>query len=73
MGRRAKTKQAPGTAVSLASATFCLARCNQYAEKLRAAKQDELASVYDGFLLLLDEYCDDLRAGSRGQVLVDLS
>lgn len=73
MARRSKSKPVVDNTLTLASAAFCMARCEQYADKLRAASQDELASTYDGFLMLLDEFCDDLRAGVRGQVLVDLS
>lgn len=73
MGRRARKKHPTDDTVYLAAASICMARCEAYADKMRAAQQDELAMIYEGFLMLLDEFCDDLRTGQRGQVLVDLA
>lgn len=54
-----------------ASVIFCTVRCRAFADVARVKKQDTLADVYEGFILLLQEYAEDCGAGIRGRVLID--
>lgn len=57
--------------VLAASLAICTARCHDYANKARTKHQDILADVYEGFLLLIQEYAEDCGSGIRGRVLID--
>lgn len=68
--RRYRSNIHPATvAVSL---SLCTLRCRGYADKARAKGQATLADVYDGFILLLQEYAEDIGAGIEGRVLIDV-
>lgn len=57
--------------VLAASLAICTARCRDYADKARAKRQDVLADVYEGFILLIQEYAEDCGSGIYGRVLID--
>lgn len=71
MASRRRQRQTPNHPAVTVSLALCILRCRDYADKSRAKGQLTLADVYEGFILLLQEYAEDVTEGLSGRVVVN--